>query len=53
MASSEVADLATLCDRVLVFRDGVVAEELVGDLHEDKILEATYRGTRTTSVAAG
>ena len=32
ISSVDAADLAVLCDRVLVFRDGKVAAELTGDL---------------------
>jgi ribose transport system ATP-binding protein len=40
IASSEHADLANLCNRVIVFRRGRVADELGGDdLTEERILE--------------
>jgi ribose transport system ATP-binding protein len=49
IASSEHEDLVHLCDRVLVFRDGRVVSELVGSsLTADRILEESYRQTRTT-----
>jgi ribose transport system ATP-binding protein len=31
VASSDISDLLTLCGRVLVFRDGVVAKELTAE----------------------
>jgi ribose transport system ATP-binding protein len=42
ISSVDAADLAVLCDRVLVFRDGKVAAELSGELTQDAILEATF-----------
>jgi ribose transport system ATP-binding protein len=42
VASIDAADLAVLCDRVLVFRDGKVAGELTGNLHQDDIINATF-----------
>jgi ribose transport system ATP-binding protein len=42
ISSVDVADLAVLCDRVLVFRDGQVVTELSGELTQDEILEATF-----------
>src|SRR5207302_6841647 len=42
VATLDAADLAALCDRVLVFRDGGV-EELAGDrLEQDAIVQATF-----------
>jgi ribose transport system ATP-binding protein len=41
IASIDAADLAVLCDRVLVFRDGRVTGELAGDLDQDDIIHAT------------
>ncbi|WP_179377928.1 sugar ABC transporter ATP-binding protein [Rhodococcus sp. ACS1] len=44
LASADGADLAALCHRVLVFRNGAVAAELHGaDLTEDRIAEACLR----------
>jgi ribose transport system ATP-binding protein len=45
LASVDAVDLAVLCDRVLVFRDGRVAQELSGDLNQDAIVQATFGGT--------
>jgi ribose transport system ATP-binding protein len=42
IASIDAADLAVLCDRVLVFRDGKVTDELTGDLDQDDIIHATF-----------
>ena len=38
-------DEIRLCDRVYVFRDGVIAAELAGgEITEDKVLEASFEG---------
>ncbi|MEI4920380.1 autoinducer 2 ABC transporter ATP-binding protein LsrA, partial [Klebsiella pneumoniae] len=42
VASVDAADLAVLCDRVLVFRDGQVSAELSGDMDADTIIHATF-----------
>ena len=43
LASSEHQDLARLCDRVLVFRDGWVASELRGaSLTEERLMEQCF-----------
>jgi ribose transport system ATP-binding protein len=42
IASIDAADLAVLCDRVLVFRNGEVAGELSGELDQDGIIRATF-----------
>ena len=49
LASIEAQDLAAVCDRVLVFRDGVVVAELVSDITPHAITAATY----PVPVAAG
>jgi len=47
IASVEYEDLAHLCDRVLVFRDGEVVAELRGDdLTEDRIVEQCFASER-------
>jgi ribose transport system ATP-binding protein len=42
ISSVDAADLAVLCDRVLVFRDGRVVAELTGELTQDDIIHATF-----------
>jgi ribose transport system ATP-binding protein len=50
VASTEYEDLANICDRVLVVRDGVITAELGrANLSEDRIVEQCYR---TGAVAA-
>ena len=44
VSSVDAADLAVLCDRVIVFREGKVAAELSGDLNADDIIHATFEG---------
>lgn len=46
VAATDVGDLTVICDRVLIMRDGVVTEELTGDLDQDQIVEATFRTAR-------
>jgi ribose transport system ATP-binding protein len=47
IASVEYEDLAHLCDRVLVFRDGDVVAELRGaDLTEHRIVEQCFASER-------
>jgi ribose transport system ATP-binding protein len=47
LASVEYADLAHLCDRVLVFRDGRVVAELHGaELTEERIVEQCFASDR-------
>jgi ribose transport system ATP-binding protein len=47
VSSVDAADLAVLCDRVIVFREGKVAAELTGDLNADDIIHATFEGQGT------
>jgi ribose transport system ATP-binding protein len=42
ISSVDAADLAVLCDRVLVFREGHVVAELTGDMTQDDIIHATF-----------
>ncbi|HEY4093981.1 MAG TPA: sugar ABC transporter ATP-binding protein [Baekduia sp.] len=50
VASTEYEDLANICDRVLVVRDGVITAEIGrSNLSEDRIVEQCYR---TGTVAA-
>jgi ribose transport system ATP-binding protein len=52
IASVEYADLAHLCDGVLVFRDGDVVAELRGeDLVEDRIVEQCFKSERAVRPA--
>jgi ribose transport system ATP-binding protein len=46
MSATDVGDLALICDRVLIMRDGRVAEELTGEFDQDEIVEATFRTSR-------
>ena len=49
MASTEYDDLAHLCDRVLVFRDGRVVAELHGaQLTPERIVERCFREPKET-----
>jgi ribose transport system ATP-binding protein len=45
ISSVDAADLAVLCDRVLVFRDGQVVAELSGDMTADDIIHATFESS--------
>ena len=45
VASADENELSLLCDRVLVFVDGRVDQELTGDLSPDRIVEAIYAGS--------
>jgi ribose transport system ATP-binding protein len=42
ISSVDAADLAVLCDRVLVFREGRLVAELAGDMTQDDIIHATF-----------
>lgn len=42
VAGSDENELALLCDRVLVFGDGVVREELTDDISPERIVKAIY-----------
>ena len=44
VAGSDENELALLCDRVLVFDDGTIREELCGALTPDEIVHAIYAG---------
>ena len=53
IASSEHEDLAHLCDRVLVFRDGRVVRALSGDeLNGERILDESFRTAPRAEEAA-
>ncbi|MGH3268125.1 MAG: hypothetical protein ACRDN1_03500, partial [Trebonia sp.] len=49
IASIDAADLAVLCDRVLVFRNGAVTGELSGELNQDDIIHAMFGSPREES----
>ena len=49
MSATDVGDLALMCDRVLILRDGRVVAELTGDFDQDDIVEATFRPARSGS----
>ena len=43
LCSSDLDDLAEVCDRVIIFRDGGASEELCGEeVTRERILERTY-----------
>ena len=53
ISSVEYEDLANLCHRVLVLRDGRIACELRGDeLNEDRLINESFRTGRETAVGA-
>ena len=45
VAGSDENELSLLCDRVLVLRDGTVADELAGPVEPDDIVHATFAST--------
>ena len=47
VCSSEVEDLAAVCDRVLVLQDGVIAHELSAPVSPESILAATFSSPST------
>ena len=49
LASSEAPDLALICDRILIFRDGLVEHELVGPCDPNQLLDLIYRREPTMS----
>ena len=52
-ASADHEQLAAVCDRVLVFSDGVVVAELTGlDVTKDRITERCLTGTAPTEAVA-
>jgi ribose transport system ATP-binding protein len=44
VAGSDENEVSLLCDRVLIFRKGMIHDELTDDLTPDRIVEATYVG---------
>lgn len=51
VSSVDAADLAVLCDRVLVFREGAVTAELTGEFDADDIIHATFGGAPVATEA--
>ena len=51
ISSVDAADLAVLCDRVLVFRDGTVTAELTGEMTQDDIIHATFESPAEKGMA--
>jgi ribose transport system ATP-binding protein len=51
ISSVDAADLAVLCDRVVVFRDGKVVAELTGEMTQDDIIHATFESPGAPSGA--
>jgi ribose transport system ATP-binding protein len=43
VAGMDADELQSMCDRVLVMRDGRIAEELGGELTVERVVEAVYR----------
>jgi ribose transport system ATP-binding protein len=48
VAGADEHELALLCDRLLVFSNGTVREELTGELTPDRIVSAIYTGSERT-----
>ncbi|HUA03255.1 MAG TPA: sugar ABC transporter ATP-binding protein [Solirubrobacteraceae bacterium] len=53
LAGTDAQELASLCDRVLVFRDGQIHAELTGQLDQDSIISATFAGADVFAGASG
>jgi ribose transport system ATP-binding protein len=51
VSATDVGDLAAMCDRVLIMRDGVVTEELTGTFDQDQIVAATFRASASVGGA--
>ncbi|MEA2388177.1 MAG: ribose transport system ATP-binding protein [Thermoleophilaceae bacterium] len=43
VAGMDAGELQSMCDRVLIMRDGRIAEELRGELTVERVVEAVYR----------
>jgi ribose transport system ATP-binding protein len=43
VSATDVGDLALMCNRVLIIRDGRIAEELTGTFDADALVHATFR----------
>ena len=44
LAGMDVSELASVCDRILVFRDGAIEQELTGEQTTEQIVRAIYGG---------
>ncbi|MBS1676217.1 MAG: sugar ABC transporter ATP-binding protein [Actinobacteria bacterium] len=53
LASSEPEDLVTVCDRVLLFRDGAAVQEIAAPFDADLIIAATYSNVTKASAVGG
>jgi ribose transport system ATP-binding protein len=51
LASLDASELASMCDRVLVMREGRAGEELSGELSPELIIDAVYGPERRAVVA--
>ena len=52
VASGDENELSMLCDRILVFRDGRVGEELTGPCTPDDIVDAIFAGAKRRPLRA-
>jgi ribose transport system ATP-binding protein len=51
LASLDASELASMCDRVLVMREGRLIAELAGELSPEPIIDAVYGNGRRAAVA--
>jgi ribose transport system ATP-binding protein len=51
LASLDASELASMCDRVLVMREGRLMAELAGELSPEPIIDAVYGNGRRAAVA--
>ena len=52
LASSDVTELAALCDRVVVLREGRIAEQVLGPVDPDQLIRLVLRSGRTGAASA-
>lgn len=52
VASGDENELSMLCDRILVFRDGRIAQELAGPCAPDDVVDATFAGAERRPLRA-
>lgn len=45
VSGTDETELALLCDRVVVFREGAAVEELTGDVSPDDIVRSIFAGS--------